>query len=86
MSSDNYSVTQIKIGKGDVLLMMTDGFPELMNSEKEMFGYNRVIELFKEVAEEAPEGIITKLKTAGSDWVDGNAPDDDVTFVVIKVK
>lgn len=86
MSGDNYSVTQIKLGKGDVLLMMTDGFPELMNSEKEMFGYNRAIELFEKVSEETPDSIITKLKTAASDWVEGNDPDDDVTFVVIKTK
>jgi len=86
MSSDNYSVTKIQIATGDVLLMMTDGFPELMNDEKELFGYDRTTKLFLEIAEEPPESIISKLKTAGSDWVNGKDPDDDVTFVVIKVK
>ena len=29
---------------------------------------------------------INRLKTEGSEWVNDNDPDDDVTFVVIKVK
>ncbi|MCG6960664.1 SpoIIE family protein phosphatase, partial [bacterium BMS3Abin03] len=71
---------------GDIILLMSDGFPELMNNNEEMFGYNRARKLFEELAAEAPEEIISKLKTAGSDWVKDKDPDDDVTFVVIKVK
>ena len=32
------------------------------------------------------ENLITKLKNAGSEWINDADPDDDVTFVVIKVK
>ena len=65
---------------------MSDGFPELLNNDKEMFGYKRARNLFEEVSGESPEEIITKLKSAGSEWVNDKDPDDDVTFVVIKVK
>jgi hypothetical protein len=41
---------------------------------------------FEEVVEKHPEEIITYLNDEGSRWVYGNEPDDDVTFVVIKVK
>lgn len=41
---------------------------------------------FEEIAEMEPEGIIHYLKETGSKWVNGKEPDDDVTFVVIKVK
>ena len=33
-----------------------------------------------------PEQIISFLKNEGAAWVDNQDPDDDVTFVVIKVK
>ena len=42
--------------------------------------------MFEEVADNSPEEIVTKLKDEGSRWVEDNDPDDDVTFVVIKVK
>ncbi|NOX64331.1 MAG: SpoIIE family protein phosphatase [Chlorobi bacterium] len=81
-----YSLVECDISSGDTILMMSDGFPELMNEEKEMFGYKQARNLFEEVSGESSENIISKLKTAGSDWMNDNDPDDDVTFVVIKIK
>lgn len=81
-----YSIVESKLGSGDAILLTSDGFPELVNSENETFGYKRVRNLFEEVAGESPEEIITKLKNAGSHWVKDADPDDDVTFVVIKIK
>lgn len=81
-----YSVVESSINSGDTILLMSDGFPELMNSDKEMFGYKRTRNLFEELSSESPEDIITQLKDAGSEWVNDNDPDDDVTFVVLKVK
>ena len=66
--------------------MLSDGLPELKNDNEELFGYNRVNKLFKSVAEKEPEEIITYLKDEGSRWVNDKEPDDDVTFVVIKIK
>ena len=81
-----YELRQTEIYPGDTLLLMSDGFPELFNRDKEMFGYERVMEIYKKVASNNPEEIIEKLKNIGADWVNNEAPDDDVTFVVIKVK
>ena len=81
-----YTLVESSIESGDTILMMSDGFPELFNDQKEMFGYKRAKNLFEEVAGLSPEEIISKLKNAGSDWVNDKEPDDDVTFVVIKVK
>jgi serine phosphatase RsbU (regulator of sigma subunit) len=51
-----------------------------------MYGYKRAMNYFEEIAGESPEEIISKLKTSGSEWIKDKDPDDDVTFVVIKVK
>jgi len=40
----------------------------------------------KLVAENTPEEKITHLKDEDSAWVNDEEPDDDVTFVVIKIK
>jgi len=81
-----YSLVESSITSGDTILLMSDGFPELFNDKKEMFGYKQARNLFEEISGESPEDIITKLKDAGSEWTNDADPDDDVTFVVIKVK
>lgn len=87
-SIDNfpYDVRESNLKTGDTILLMSDGLPELQNKDGEQFGYQRVRNLFENIAKLNSESIINKLKDAGSMWVNDEDPDDDVTFVVIKVK
>ncbi len=71
---------------GDVIFLLSDGFPELSNNEKEIYGYERVKNIFKDVSEYSAEEIIEKLKNEVDKWAGGKVPEDDVTFVVAKVK
>ncbi|MBU2491576.1 MAG: SpoIIE family protein phosphatase [Bacteroidetes bacterium] len=86
MNNFPYEIREMELTKGDTILLMSDGFPELSNDNNELYGYKRVRNKFEEVAEQEPEDIITYLKEEGSNWVNDNDPDDDVTFVVLKVK
>ncbi|MDP2364194.1 MAG: PP2C family protein-serine/threonine phosphatase, partial [Ignavibacteria bacterium] len=86
MDNFPYELKEMQLFKGDTILLMSDGFPELHNQDNEMFGYKRARNSFEEVAEKEPERIITYLKEVGSRWTNDKDPDDDVTFVVIKVK
>lgn len=81
-----YKVIEKEIKSGDTILLLTDGLPEQMNSEEEMFDYSRVKNHFGEVIEQSPETIIEKLVKAGDDWMGSRIQDDDITFVVIRVK
>ncbi len=81
-----YDVRELKLNKGDTILLMSDGLPELTNSDDEQFGYQKVRNEFENNAAKTPEQIIDQLKKAGEDWNQGREPDDDITFVVIKVK
>ncbi len=81
-----YELSETTLGTGDTILLSSDGFPELFNEKKEMFGYDRVKETFTEIADRSSEKIITHLKETAEDWTNGKAPDDDVTFVVLKMK
>lgn len=79
-----YNSGDIRLETGDTMLLFSDGLPELFNKNGEMFGYGRVAELLEKIGPKGPEDIIAHLKSAGSQWLDGKAPDDDITFVVIK--
>jgi serine phosphatase RsbU (regulator of sigma subunit) len=72
------------LGPGDTLLLMTDGFPELLNPEEQLFGYQRVRAVFAGAAELEPEEIIAELAHAADGWRAGRALADDVTFVVVQ--
>ncbi len=86
MKDSVYDVKELMIERGDTLLLMSDGFAELQNANNEMYGYRRARNSFEEYAKREPEEIVNFLKDEGSRWTNDEDPDDDVTFVVIKVK
>ena len=86
MKDVNYDVKEMNIERGDTLLLMSDGFAELKNDDKEIYGYKRARNSFEDAANKEPEEIISYLREEGKSWTNNKEPDDDVTFVVIKVK
>ena len=68
------------------MVLMSDGFPELFNDSREMLGYDRAVSIFAEVAHRSQEKIIEHFKEAASTWMNDQAQDDDVTFLVMRVK
>lgn len=81
-----YQIVESQINSGDTILLMSDGFPELMNGKNQMYGYHHVTEFFEQIARNEPEEIIDKLIHEIDLWKNGSDPNDDVTFVVIKIK
>jgi len=85
MKNFGYKLYESELNKGDCILLLSDGYPELANADNEQIGYERLQNQLLKIANKNPEEIIEYFKTFGSEWVNGNAPDDDVTFVVIMV-
>jgi len=86
MTDFPYVIKESELHSGDTILLMSDGFPELLNDQNEVFGYKRARNLFEELAGNSPEEIISSLKDEGLKWTQDADPDDDVTFIVIKAK
>ncbi|MGB5896245.1 MAG: SpoIIE family protein phosphatase, partial [Ignavibacteriaceae bacterium] len=86
MDNFPYSLKESRLEKGDTVLLLTDGLPELTNDSNEMYGYDKTKTEFHSVGDKEPEEIVDHLKNSGLQWLNGKEPDDDVTFVVIKVK
>ncbi|HEU5162781.1 MAG TPA: SpoIIE family protein phosphatase, partial [Thermoanaerobaculia bacterium] len=72
------------IEPGDTLLLMSDGFPELLDRRGEPLGYVAVENAFRMVATQSPEEIIAALSRAADERTGGEPPNDDITFVVVK--
>ena len=86
MRKFSYKVVEKEIKSGDTLLLLTDGLPEQMNENEEMFGYPRVKDRFKEIVNNTPDDIIQSLVKSGEEWMGETIQQDDISFVVIKVK
>jgi serine phosphatase RsbU (regulator of sigma subunit) len=82
----DYKQKETKLAVGDTILIISDGFPELFNDKLEMLDYPRVKKLFKEVAVKSPDEIIAHLIEASERWSHGRPQNDDITFVVLKIK
>jgi serine phosphatase RsbU (regulator of sigma subunit)/ligand-binding sensor domain-containing protein len=86
MDKFQYKIQDTTLKPGDTILLLTDGLPELQSENGDVYGYKRVRNLFEEAADNNPEDIINEFKNDSSAWVNDKEPEDDVTFVVIKVK
>ena len=82
----NYQQEELDLKKGDTVLFMSDGFPEMFNEQNEELGEERAKTLFLEAAEKSPEQIIEHLVKAGKKWANGQDQKDDVTFMIIRFK
>lgn len=81
-----YQKLKIPLNQGDALLLMTDGFPELMNHEKEELSYERIKQEFGRTASQTPDNIIKNMTDLAENWLDGNSPKDDITLMAIKMR
>jgi serine phosphatase RsbU (regulator of sigma subunit) len=85
-SGYQYREREYALGHGDVLVLMSDGFPERFNQDGEMFDYSRARQSLAEAASRRPREIIEHFVSAGDLWANGRPQNDDITFVVLKVK
>ena len=46
-----YPKRETSLSKGDTLLLMSDGFPELFNNQKEILDYSRAKEIFGSIGD-----------------------------------
>ncbi len=81
-----YKQAEATLNAGDVVVLLSDGLPERFNPQDEMFDYAATKRVLAEAASQSPQQLIEHLVAAGETWAQGRAQDDDVTFVVLKVR
>ena len=75
----------LKLLKGDIIILLTDGLAETPNSEGELFGAQRVIdELHRNRSLSAAE-IVNSVFKMVADFSQGAEQEDDYTMIVAKV-
>ncbi|MCI0387176.1 MAG: SpoIIE family protein phosphatase [Acidobacteria bacterium] len=86
MTSYPYRQQEIELSCGDILVLMSDGFPERFNSKSEILGYEKAREVLFEIADRSPREIIDHFIKVSEEWAGGRPQNDDVTFIVLKAR
>lgn len=86
MTNYQYRVAEMRLAPDDILVLMSDGFPERFNQQGEMLGYARASEVLRACPTCSSQEIIDRFLSLGEAWAEGRQQDDDVTFVVLKVR
>jgi serine phosphatase RsbU (regulator of sigma subunit) len=82
----DYPEASVKLHGGDTVLFLTDGFPELMNDAGQQLGYTGALDAFAFAAKAATANdVIAALADVARRWHGEAPPNDDVTFVVVRV-
>ena len=69
---------------GDVMVMISDGLPELPNPSNDLLDYEKVQKCITDNAEKSANEIKDALVYLSDDWASGVMNPDDITIVVIK--
>jgi serine phosphatase RsbU (regulator of sigma subunit) len=86
LTSYQYKQRKLAIAPGDVIVLMSDGLPERFNAQNEMLDYAATKRALAVAAGRSPREIIEHFVSVGDEWSNGRPQDDDVTFVVLKVR
>jgi serine phosphatase RsbU (regulator of sigma subunit) len=81
-----YSEATVQLRKGDLVVFHTDGVPEAMNEQNEMFGFEQLETIVKESSSElSANQIATNIVDRVAKFTGPTKQHDDMTVVVVKV-
>ena len=76
----------IQLAEDDILIVYTDGITEAMNSQRHLFGEERLLKVIREFGHQHVEPFVQSLTDEIHYFTEGNIQNDDITFVAIKEK
>lgn len=82
----NYNEHEIKMNKGDILILYTDGVTESMNKDSETFGEQRLMDIIDLYAtdEKTSKEISSFIRRQVLTFAGKTIQDDDITLLVLK--
>lgn len=69
---------------GDCLLLYTDGVTEAMNSAKQLYGEDRLLDFARRAQHEDAKTIVQLLREDVASFVDGAEQSDDITILALR--
>lgn len=86
MEDYDYNDLSAKLNNGDTILIYTDGITEAINSNNNMYGEERLIELLESSNAGSPQQLVKSIIDNVDQFVDGIDQFDDITVLSLERK
>ena len=84
MEGATYRDHAFELAPGEMLLLVSDGWPEQVDESGDPLGYARLEAELRAAADRGPDGVVQRLREVLEETTGGQAPDDDVTLVALR--
>ncbi|WP_196229260.1 PP2C family protein-serine/threonine phosphatase [Butyrivibrio fibrisolvens] len=81
-----YTEEVIELEKGSKIFVYTDGVVEAIDSEKEQFGTDRMLQALNRVAKESPKQLLDEVRSSVDAFVEEEEQFDDLTMLCLEYK
>jgi len=78
-----YEETLLELAPGDAVVFYTDGIVEAMNAAREIFGFERLLEVVKSGSALSAAELLKTILDKVNDFVGSTAQHDDLTVIVV---
>lgn len=86
LENNEYQENSVQLHPGDRLYLYSDGIPEAEDSEKNLFGAERMLSILQNCASLSLEESLDKLLAEVEDWAGSSDQKDDVTLLSIEIE
>ena len=80
---DAVPVSTVTLEAGDRVVFYTDGIPERLNAQGQMYEFDRLTAALSDAAALAPAAIVDRVMEDVESFAGGREPDDDQTLLVV---
>jgi serine phosphatase RsbU (regulator of sigma subunit) len=84
LAAVNYAGREVALSDGALVVLASDGIVEAMNSQGELFGFDRLQAIVGAMRGDDPEIILEGVWQAASQHIGDAEPHDDMTLIVVR--
>jgi len=81
----DYQETEVRLEPGDRLVFYTDGIVEAMNANREMFGFDRLLQVVGEARSMNADHLLKEITKQVNEFCGGASQSDDLTLIVVSL-
>jgi len=82
--SQRFEAQRVRLGRGDMIVLCTDGVTEAEGPESEQYGVARLARAVQERASDSARQVVDACVRSVDAWRAGRRADDDVTVMVVR--
>ena len=84
MPGSKYVEYTVKLNKGDVIYLYTDGVPEATDADENQMGMDYMVDALNHMPSTDPESVIKEMHNAIDDFIKGAEQFDDITMLCLR--